>query len=142
MIIRIILALIGLISFPMVVNSSESTIILGVLEDNPGYYAGQPNFFAVRAVFQKIAGSWKAFPSDCRDQSCLTTITSNYPQEVTWTVAFDGRNLGHVTSRTSDKFAFYSGVGQQEITSTAPVPTIGKRSPEYGGFLYRPVYRP
>lgn len=67
---------------------------------------------------------------------------TSYPREITWTVAFDGRNLGEVTSRTPDGFRAYWRVGQQEITSKTPVPTIGKRSTQFGGFLDTEVYRP
>ena len=37
---------------------------------------------------------------------------------------------------------WYSSLGQQEIISSGPVPTIGSRSPEFGGYTDAVVYRP
>lgn len=121
---------------------SAQTTYLGILEDVPGVYAGEPNHRAIRVVFQKKGNAWQALPSRCPDQICLKTISSSYPPEVRWTVTFDGRDLGQVTARTPDEFEFYSRVGQQRITSTAPIPSVGKRSAEFGGFTDQAVYRP
>lgn len=118
------------------------SLLVGVLEDNPGHFAGEPRSRSVRAVFYKEGEQWKAFPSDCSDQDCLKTITEKYPREVTWTLTFDGRQLGSVTSRTPGTFDFYSSVGQQIITSKNAVPTVGQPSREFGGWLDQPVYRP
>jgi hypothetical protein len=117
-------------------------ILLGVLEDNPGHYAGEANFRTVRVVFEKKGDDWQPFRSDCRDQACLKTTTSTYPSEVTWTVTFDGKSVGQVTSRTPTDFAWYASVGQEEITTKGPVPTVGVRSSEFGGFSDAAVYRP
>jgi hypothetical protein len=123
-------------------NSSAQNIVLGALEDRPGYYAGDPNFRAVRAVFQKNGQDWQAFPSDRPDQDCLKKITSDYPAEATWTIAFDGKNLGQIKSHAPRDFKWYASVGQQEITGSGPVPTIGERSLDYAGWLDAPIYRP
>jgi hypothetical protein len=113
-------------------------ILLGVLEDVPGVYAGEPNSSRVRVAFRKTGKEWKAFPSEYSDQACLKTLSSQYPREVDWTVGFDGRSLGRVKAQTPRSFDFYSHVGLQEVTA-GPVPTIGKRSPEYGDFTSAPV---
>ena len=124
------------------VSSSAQSIILGVLEENRGHFFGDPNYRTVRVVFEKKGDDWQAFRSDCDNQACLKTVTSSYPSEVKWTIAFDGKNVGQVVSRTPDDFRWYSDVGQQVITSTNPVPTIGTRSPEFGGYTDATVYRP
>ena len=118
------------------------SVILGVLEDNSGHYAGEPNSRTVRALFKKDRSDWQPFPSDCEDTVCLKSLTATYPPEVTWTITFDGRNLGQVTGRTPKDFAWYSSVGQQEITSKGPVPTVGERSEKFGGYTGAAVYRP
>jgi len=123
-------------------GAPQSKIILGVLEDHVGEYIDQPDFRGVRVVFQKDGTDWKAFPSDCADQDCLRRIVSEYPGEVTWTIAFDGRNLGQITSRALTSHDFYSQIGLQQITSTNSIPTIGKKSTDYGGFIGGSVYRP
>jgi hypothetical protein len=113
-----------------------------MLEDVPGAYAGEPNSHGVRVLFQKNATDWDAFPNNCPDQGCLKTISSKYPSEVTWTIVLDGRDLGQVTGRTPKEFELYSHVGLQVVVSTGAIPTVGKRSAEYGGSTDASVYRP
>src|SRR5579859_3046349 len=142
MMIRAIPAAMALASYLAFAGASQPTVVLGVLEDVIGDYADQPNSRCVRVVFHKDGSEWKAFPSDCPDQDCLQRVVSEYPREVNWTIAFDGRNLGQITSAGSKPFDFYSRVGLQQITSQGTIPTIGKRSTEYGGFTGGSVYRP
>jgi hypothetical protein len=142
MMIRAIAAAIVLMSYLVFAGAQQPTAVLGVLEDVVGEHADQPNSRGVRVAFHKDGSEWKAFPSDCPDQDCLQRIISEYPPEVNWTIAFDGKNLGHITSGSSKSFDFYSRVGLQQITSQGPVPTIGKRLTEYGGFMGGSVYRP
>lgn len=123
-------------------NASAQGVILGILEDNQGHYAGDPNYRSVRVVFEKVGDEWRPFQDNCGDQKCLKTATSSYPREVRWTISFDGRNVGHLVSRTPDDFRWYSDVGQQEIQGTEPVPTIGTRSQEFGGYSGAVVSRP
>jgi hypothetical protein len=72
----------------------------------------------------------------------LRTIAEEYPRQVRWTIAFDGLELETVESRTPDAFDSYSGVGQQVITTTNLLPTVGQPSQEFGGFLGEALYRP
>ncbi|HLK32621.1 MAG TPA: hypothetical protein VKT29_05990, partial [Terriglobales bacterium] len=117
-------------------------VVLGVLEDQPGYYAGDSYFRAVRVVFHKNGPDWWAFRGDCRDQDCLKKIPAEYPQEEAWTIAFDGKSLGSITSRAPTEYKWYASVGQEQIVSTGVVPTVGERSTEFAGQLGGPVYRP
>lgn len=121
---------------------AQSGVILGVLEDTPGDASGQPGQRDVRVLFKKVSNEWQAYPNDCREQDCLKRITAGYPRNITWTIAFDGNELGQVTSRTPERYPMYWRVGQQEITSKTPVPTVGKRSVKFGGFFDAAVYRP
>ncbi len=123
-------------------RASAQSVILGVLEDVPGAYAGEPNSRHVRVVFRKSGSNWEAFSSKCPDQDCLKTISSEYPEAMTWTIAFGGREIGHVAGRTQTDFKSYSDVGLQDLAANTYVPTVGKRSAEFGGFLGVPVYRP
>ena len=116
--------------------------IVGILEDVPGAYAGQPNVSEVRVVFRKVAQGWIAFPSNCPDQKCLRSAPLKFPREVIWNIGLDGKPLGKVTARTPSEFKFYADVGLQEITSKTPIPTVGKRSVEFDGYSDAPVYRP
>ena len=122
--------------------SSAQNVVLGVLEDQSGWYAGDPNFRTVRVIFKKIGQDWLPFPSDCPDQDCLKRIASSYPSAMTWTIAFDGKNLGQITSRAPKEFKWYASVGQEEITSVGSVPTIGERSSEFENGNDEPAFRP
>jgi hypothetical protein len=116
--------------------------ILGVLEDVPPFGSGMPHRRAVRVVFEKEGSEWQAFPSNCSDEHCLSSISVKYPLEIVWTVAFDGRSLGQITSTTPQRFGYYAEVGLQRITSASSVPTVGERSREFGGQTDALVYRP
>jgi hypothetical protein len=124
------------------VHAFGQNVVLGVLEDQPGYYAGDPYFRDVRVVFQRNGPDWQAFRSNCPDQDCLKKIPAEYPSEEAWTIAFDGKSLGTITSRAPREYKWYASVGQEEIVGTGPVPTVGKRSTEFAGQLGGPVYRP
>lgn len=92
-------------------------IVLGVLEDVPGTYVGDPNSWHVRATFHKTQSGWQAFPSRCPDQSCLKTIVVQYPAEISWTFGLDGKILGKIAAQTPKDFKFYGHIGLQNITS-------------------------
>jgi hypothetical protein len=117
-------------------------IILGVLEDVPGVYDGEPPSPGVRVAFRKKGSDWEALPNDCGESSCLKAVASTYPREIGWTIAFDGKRLGHVTGRTPEEFDFYAHIGLQKVISALPVPTVGKRSAENEGDIGGAVYRP
>ncbi len=116
--------------------------VLGVLEENRGHYAGDPNYRSVRVVFEKKGNEWEAFPNNCDDRACLKAVTSRYPQEMRWSITFDGKNVGQAASRTPNDFQWYRDVGQQEIVGNGPLPVIGTRSQEFGGYSNGVVYRP
>jgi hypothetical protein len=125
-----------------VASGQVQPTMIGVLEDNPGHYAGDAHYRDVRVVFRRDGKGWAAFPSNCPDQRCLKSLAAKFPPQVNWTVAFDGRDAGRVVSRTPQSFDFYSTVGQQEIVGSTAPPAIGKPSAEFAGFLGEPVYRP
>jgi hypothetical protein len=116
--------------------------LVGIPEDNPGHYAGNPHYRDVRVAFRKDGTRWFAFPNNCPDQNCLKTIAARFPSKVNWTISFDGKQVGQVVSRTPQSFDFYSTVGQQNIVGSTAPPTIGKPSAEFAGYLGEPVYRP
>jgi hypothetical protein len=137
---RVILIILGL---SMIVSTmSGQRILLGALEDVPGSHAGEADWRGVRVLFSKEGNNWRAFPSNCPDENCLNTISSEYPAEMRWSISFDGRKLGYVTGGTPKVFRSYSHIGLQQITTVAVIPTIGKRSREYSGYENTPLYRP
>lgn len=135
---RVLFVITVVLGYCAAASSQETVPILGVLEDTPGHYAGDPHYHSVRVVFTKRASDWIPYPVDCLNPECQKT----YPKQVNWAVSFDGQRVGTLTSELPNEFEFYSTVGQERITSKTPVPTIGKSSQSYGGFLGQPVYRP
>jgi hypothetical protein len=133
--IRAILLLIPYALLASAVESFGQSVVLGVLEDHPGHYVGELNYRPMRVVFRKSGLDWQPFLSDCPNQDCLKKITVDYPAEMTWTIAFDGRNLGQLNTPMPREY-------NQEIITAGPVPTVGERSSEFAGQLDRPVYRP
>ena len=123
-------------------DTQQSGLVLGVLEDLPGHYSGEPDFRAVRVLFRKVGGEWRAFPTKTENQQSLKSLTKSYPGEVNWTIAFDGKYVGHLTSRVPDNFAWYSEIGLEKITSPGRVPTVGKKSEKFSGWDGGSVYRP
>ena len=121
---------------------AQQPLLLGVLEDVPGTFAGETNSRRVRVAFRKVGDGWEAFESNCPDEACLKAAPARFPPEVKWTIAFDGRNLGVVSARTPPVFDLYSHIGLQTISSARRVPTVGRRSRDFGGFLDDPVFRP
>jgi hypothetical protein len=77
--------------------------------------------------------------TDCYSVSC---VTSTYPQEIAWTISFDGKSIGELIAKTRTEAVRHSNFGLQQITSHGAVPTIGTRSRDYSGFLEVPVLRP
>ena len=116
-------------------------MLLGILEDVPGVYAGESHSTKVRVLFAHNKNEWKAFKSDCAIQSCLATVTAQYPKEVTWFVGFDGHKIGRVVARTPNAFQFYGHIGLQDIVEGSS-PIIGKSSYEFAGFAGGEVRRP
>jgi hypothetical protein len=120
---------------------AQSTII-GVLEDVPPFVAGARDRWAVRVVFEKKGTEWQAFPSNCPDEQCLSSVASEFPREVVWNISFDGKSLGKVAATTPKRFDYYAEVGLQKITSQGPIPFVGVRSSEFGGYTDAAVFRP
>lgn len=121
---------------------SDTHPLLGILEDIPGRFGHKESVRAVRVLFQEDGGEWQPFRSECRDPACLRITAAQYPEEVTWTIAFDGKNLGQITTRRASEYKFSIDVGLEEITNSGLAPTIGTRSKAYSGFAEVEVYRP
>ncbi|HEX7286727.1 MAG TPA: hypothetical protein VF532_11140 [Candidatus Angelobacter sp.] len=133
----------GLASGLLAQEPYRPPVILGILEELPSADApNAPKIRGVQVLFKKAGKDWIAYPHNCADGPCVTAPVHDFPQEVIWTISFDGKNLGQVTARSHTNPRLYWRDGQQEITSKAPIPTVGKRSLDFGGQLEIAVYRP
>jgi len=120
-------------------TAANPTTILGILEENPGIHYGDQNSRAMRIVFRANGHGWTAFRSECPDHDCGSFAADDYPIEIAWTIAFGGRKLGTVVSRSVEN-NHQLAPSQQKIVSTGLIPTIEKRTEAFeDALLYRPL---
>lgn len=134
---RFISAVLTLVFFLWVGSSfATETIYIGVLENwpeqgsldfmppeqrpinKPGYIFDYiiPADVSVRVCFKKVKADW--------------VLVKSLPTEISWTVTFDGKQIGKVTTQNSkDTYNSRSyRVGQQELIKGQTIPTMGKPS--------------
>jgi hypothetical protein len=122
-------------------TASHGTLV-GVLEEVPGVYAGEPSHFGVRVSFENTPEGWRALSHDCSNPACLASVTTHYPRETRWTLSFAGRAIGTVLAHTPTDFGFYARIGIQSVADGQKVPALGRKSADYSGFAETPVQRP
>jgi hypothetical protein len=128
--------------FAATLHAQSTPLMLGVLEDTRGTYTNDPSYRSVRAVFYKVGSDWKPFDSHCVSEACLQKLSTDFPRETTWTIAFQGRRLGLLKTRIPAAIDIDARVGQQQILATSAIPTVGDRTDEFAGFQDEPVHRP
>jgi hypothetical protein len=109
------------------VPAKDDAVLVGVLEHgflrSPRGTRGA-EFKDVRLAFRRTPAGWQAFPHDPRDVDALRAIAQAYPAAGTWTVAFDGRALGSVSTRQPEAYRFYAEVGRLPVSSEH-IPSVG-----------------
>jgi hypothetical protein len=130
------------IAQPASAPSNTASLILGVLEHHvPDTLAASPTP-RVRVLFTKKGTRWLAFPTATRTYHDLKSLPLSYPPRVTWTIAFDGRDLGQITTQRPEAFDFYNDIGLESIVSHKPIPSVGKPSTAFATWTAKPVLRP
>jgi hypothetical protein len=114
-------------------------VIIGVLEHNDGEERKGHN---VRVAFYKEGGQWKAYPTDFNSVQELSQAIKSFPGEVAWTVCFDGRPFGSLTSKNPESIPLYRDVGTHQISQGGSVPTVGAPSELFSGWPGGRTYRP
>ena len=118
----------------------DGRLVIGVLEHNNGE---ERKGHSVRVAFYKEGGQWKAYPAGFENVEELSRAVKSFPAEVAWTVCFDGRATGSLTSKNPESILYYKDVGMHQLTSGGSVPTVGKPSELFsgwpGGLTYRPL---
>src|SRR5688572_22198364 len=76
---------------------------LGVLEHNDS--EGRKGH-SVRVAFYKEDGQWKTYPTTFNTEAELSRAVKSFPEEVAWTVCFDGRSSGSLTSKNPESVLF------------------------------------
>ena len=116
------LALVGwYLMMPCVIAKADSPILIGVIEDvEPGNLAPAMSSVHVRIAFQKQGSAWVPMKSSFDTSDALAQADRYYPATVNWTVVFDGKRIGTITSRSPGQLDAYGDVGTQIIT-TKPI---------------------
>jgi hypothetical protein len=87
----------------------------------------------VRIAFRKDGVVWKPMASNFNTASALSLASRAYPGSVRWTVVFDGRALGNLTSRNPGQLHWYADIGTQALTRrTFPMVRAGAADFVYG----------
>ena len=106
---------------------TKAQIFVGILDDAReemvNWKPGTPQERIIRPAFEKTAGSWKQ------------VVPSSLPDHLTWTVAFDGRNLRRVESRSDVERTFQLTLAQRIVTAASAVPTVGSPSQAFAGIM-------
>jgi hypothetical protein len=112
------------------VAAGEPPLYVGVLEDGqnfPGNHqfpilSAEPH---VRIAFRKQGAEWLPMDTNYPNLAALHVANSTYPSAVDWTVVFDGKAIGRISSRNPGSLHWFADLGVQIITSDlANVPKI------------------
>jgi hypothetical protein len=147
---RSVLAAICLVLLALPASAHDAMVILGVLEESsPAQQTrlrqayGQPAAAVIRIAFHGEGGVWRSFPSDISDAEELAAVVRKFPVRLAWTVALDGRALGHLRSMSPDQWLAYEDIGLQFIAPGRPIPRIGAPAEIYEQWgADAPVRRP
>ncbi len=121
------------------IAAGEPPLYVGVLEDGqafPGYHqfpilSAEPH---VRIAFRKQGADWLPMDTNYADPTALEVANATYPSAVDWTVVFDGKAIGHISSRNPGPLHWFADLGVQIITTdltNIPKISAGARQFEY-----------
>lgn len=118
-----------LASFLGAAAAHADDVLVGVLEHElpRSAWARGDELARLRVTFKHSAAGWQAMPHEAHDREALQRLPTAYPAEANWTIAFDGRSIGTVTTRRKKRYKYYGEVGLVEVTSKN-VPKVGVAS--------------
>lgn len=126
---RFAAAFVGLALLAGMAQAAEPGVTLGILEESPALYAHSATFFKVRLAFIRRGDGWGAV---CTRDFCPPDTA---PRAAAWSVGFSGKYLSSIPGPPRPP--------QREWSLNARgVPTVGRPSEEFGGFLDSTVHRP
>ena len=129
---------------PMIARA-DATIFVGVIEDVevPNNLSPAMSGVHVRIAFQKRASAWIPMKSDFNTLDALAQAQRYYPATVNWTVVFDGKQIGTISSRNAGRLQWYGDVGTQIITTKATnIPRISTGASNFSYVTWRARTRP
>ena len=117
--------------------AGEPPLYVGVLEDGqafPGNHqfpilSAEPH---VRIAFRKQGADWLPMDTNYPNPTALEVANSTYPSSVDWTVIFDGKEAGRISSRNPGPLHWFADLGVQIITTDlANVPRISAGAKDF-----------
>src|SRR5262245_5913675 len=98
-------------------TAGTDAVVVGILEHlSPAQQErlaeayGRKTGAVVRLAFRSRGGTWEAFPNDIADLDQLATAMRDFPDRVSWTVAFDGHARGTFDSASPRQWLTYEDV--------------------------------
>jgi hypothetical protein len=105
--------------------NTNRTLYIGVLDDAReemlDWKPGVAKQRIIRPAFEKTPTGWKQVDS------------SSFPAHMSWTVAFDGKDLGQVESQVSSEEGLTAV--QKILTSASAIPAVGSPSQQFAGLM-------
>lgn len=146
-------ATLALLAGGAVVTSVQAgdDILVGVLENlAPNQQArirqvyGAAETSVVRVAFRRAADGWQALPDNVADLDQLQSAGQQFPANLDWTIAFDGRSIGRIESTRPKQWLAYSDIGLQLLPAGEQVPHMGQPGSDFAqwgadGAVYRPL---
>jgi hypothetical protein len=107
----------------LLIAAPQPPLYIGVLE-GPQTDATPPNppicsTLHVRVAFKRQGQDWQPLPTDFGTPSALAQAQQYYPASVNWTVVYNGKSLGRLSSRDPGVLHWYADSGTQIITTNA-----------------------
>jgi hypothetical protein len=130
---------------------ADDNIVVGVLENlSPNQQArlqqayGTAETSVVRVAFRRVGDGWEAFPGDVASLDQLENASRQFPANLDWTIAFDGKSLGRIESARPKQWVAYGDIGLHLLPAGEQVPHVGKPGSDFvqwgaDGAVYRPL---
>lgn len=113
---------------------AEPPIYVGVIENINDAWHPEDRKQRVRVAFVKEKGEWHPAGAYPESPAQYSEPAYSFPDQVNWTVVFDGRNLGQISSKNHSFGEGSGGLGLQMITS--PESAIPKVAIAASDFTY------
>jgi len=123
-------------------GAGREPVYVGVLEPPQEHASGQSQQFHVRVAFRFGDGRWSAMPHEAADENALAKLAAEFPREVSWTIALQGKSLGQVSSVRPPAYSGYSDVGLENLNAGSKPPAIRDSAAAFGTWMGTARYRP
>jgi hypothetical protein len=141
-----VVVMLGVASVGFIRGADHGPIYLGVVEPTYEDHAvvTPQTPFLVRVAFVSVRGGWRALPSHVSAFQELKDVITRFPEQVSWTIAHDGREEGEFVATRPPQWKFYADIGLFGPSPSTHVSLIrqGARDFTYWGADYPLPFRP